>query len=53
METELVLPSPPSSLSHRLALVSVRQRGDGPEQLRWIATDPDIFEVFYRESARR
>ncbi len=49
METELALPSPPSSLSHRLALVSVRARGVGPEQLRWIATDPEIFEAFYRE----
>lgn len=49
METELALPSPPSSLSRRLALVSVRERGVGPEQLRWIAVDPDIFEAFYRE----
>jgi RNA polymerase sigma factor (sigma-70 family) len=49
METELALPSPPSSLSRRLALVSVRERGVGPEQLRWIATDPEIFEAFYRE----
>jgi RNA polymerase sigma-70 factor, ECF subfamily len=45
----LALTSPPSSLSHRLALVSVRERGVGPEQLRWIATDPEIFEAFYRE----
>jgi RNA polymerase sigma-70 factor, ECF subfamily len=49
MEPELALPSPPSSLSRRLALVSVRERGVGPEQLRWIATDPAIFEAFYRE----
>lgn len=49
METELALPSPPSSLSRRLALVSMRERGVGPEQLRWIATDPEIFEAFYRE----
>lgn len=49
METELALSSPPSSLSRRLALVSVRERGVGPKQLRWIATDPEIFEAFYRE----
>lgn len=49
METELALPGPPSSLSRRLARVSVRERGVGPEQLRWIATDPEIFEAFYRE----
>jgi RNA polymerase sigma-70 factor (ECF subfamily) len=49
METELALSSPPSSLGRRLALVSVRERGVGPEQLRWIATDPEIFEAFYRE----
>jgi RNA polymerase sigma-70 factor (ECF subfamily) len=49
MEPELALPSPPGSLGRRLALVSVRERGVGPEQLRWIATDPEIFEAFYRE----
>lgn len=49
METELALPSPPSSLSRRLALVSARERGVGPEQMHWIATDPEIFEAFYRE----
>ena len=49
METELALSSPPSSLSRRLALVSVRERGVGPEQVRWIATDPEVFEAFYRE----
>jgi RNA polymerase sigma factor (sigma-70 family) len=52
METELALPSPPSSLSRRLAFVSVRERGVGPEQLRWIATDPEIFEAFYREHVK-
>jgi RNA polymerase sigma factor (sigma-70 family) len=49
METELALSSPPSSLGRRLALVRVREHGVGPEQLRWIATDPEIFEAFYRE----
>jgi RNA polymerase sigma-70 factor, ECF subfamily len=49
METELALAGPPSSLSRHLALVSVRERGVGSEQLRWIATDPEIFEAFYRE----
>lgn len=45
----MAVPGPPASLSRRLALVSVRERGVGPEQLHWIATDPEIFEAFYRE----
>lgn len=49
MEADLGLPSPPTSLGRQLALVSARERGVGPEQLRWIGVDPDIFEVFYRE----
>ncbi len=42
-------PNPPSELSRRLRLVAARERGVGPEQLRWIGTDPDLFEAFYRE----
>jgi RNA polymerase sigma factor (sigma-70 family) len=49
METELALSGPPSLLSRRLALIRVRKAGVGPEQLRWIATDPEIFEAFYRQ----
>ncbi len=49
METELALSGSPSSLDRRLALVNMRERGVGPEQLHWIATDPEIFEAFYRE----
>jgi RNA polymerase sigma-70 factor (ECF subfamily) len=49
MEIEMAPPRPPSSLSRRLALVSVREHGVGAEQLRWIATEPEIFEAFYRE----
>jgi RNA polymerase sigma-70 factor, ECF subfamily len=49
METELDLSSPPGSLGRRLAPIGVRERGVGPEQLRWIDTDPEIFEAFYRE----
>lgn len=45
METERALPHP---LSRRLRLVAARERGVGPEQLGWIGTDPDLFEVFYR-----
>lgn len=45
----MALPGPPSSLSRRLALVRVRESGVGPAQLRWIATDPEIFEAFYRQ----
>jgi RNA polymerase sigma factor (sigma-70 family) len=49
METELALSRRPTSLGRHLALVSVRERGVGPGQLRWIGADPDIFEAFYRE----
>jgi hypothetical protein len=49
METQPASPNPPSALSRRLSVVAARERGVGPEQLRWIGTDPDIFEVFYRE----
>ncbi|HET8813536.1 MAG TPA: RNA polymerase sigma factor [Solirubrobacterales bacterium] len=45
----MTLPTPSSSLSRHLALVRVREHGVGPEQLRWIATDPEVFEAFYRE----
>ena len=40
---------PPSDLSRRLRLVAAREHGVGAEQLRWIGTDPDLFEAFYRE----
>src|SRR6476659_5951628 len=49
METERTLPRPPSELSRRLSVVAARERGVGPEQLRWIGTDAEIFEAFYRE----
>jgi RNA polymerase sigma-70 factor (ECF subfamily) len=49
METELAARQPPSSLSRRLALIRVRDGGVGAEQVRLIATDPEIFEAFYRE----
>ncbi|HVY97360.1 MAG TPA: RNA polymerase sigma factor [Solirubrobacterales bacterium] len=49
MGTRLDLSSQPTSLGRHLALVSVRERGVGPEQMRWIGVDPDIFEAFYRE----
>jgi RNA polymerase sigma-70 factor (ECF subfamily) len=49
VETEIALPRPPSELSRRLSVVAAREHGVGPEQLRWIGTDPDLFEAFYRE----
>jgi RNA polymerase sigma factor (sigma-70 family) len=49
MEIERALPDPPSELSRRLRLVAAREHGVGAEQMRWIGTDPDIFEAFYRE----
>lgn len=39
----------PSALSRSLRMAVARKRGVGPEQLRWIGTDPELFEVFYRE----
>jgi RNA polymerase sigma-70 factor (ECF subfamily) len=49
MELEEALPTPANGLSRNLRLVAARERGVGAEQLRWIDTDPDLFEVFYRE----
>jgi len=49
VETELDRGARVTSLDRHLALVSVRDGGVGAEQLRWIGTDPDIFEAFYRE----
>ncbi len=49
MEVEEALPTAPSALSRRLLVVAARERGVGAEQLRWIGTDPDLFEAFYRE----
>jgi RNA polymerase sigma-70 factor (ECF subfamily) len=49
VDTELHRVAQPTSLDRHLALVSVRNEGVGPEQMRWIGTDPDIFEAFYRE----
>lgn len=44
-----MVPSPPSALSRRLAVAAAREHGVGPEQLRWIGTDPDLFDAFYSE----
>jgi RNA polymerase sigma-70 factor (ECF subfamily) len=49
VETNLDRVGTVTSLERHLALVSVREGGVGPEQLRWIGTDSDIFEAFYRE----
>ncbi|HET7416819.1 MAG TPA: RNA polymerase sigma factor [Solirubrobacterales bacterium] len=49
METELALDQPPSSLSRHLALKEVRDGGVRPAQVHLIASDPEIFEVFYRQ----
>ena len=45
----MALPGEGNPLGRQLALVSVRERGVGPEQLRLIATEPEVFEAFYRE----
>jgi RNA polymerase sigma factor (sigma-70 family) len=49
MGTEEAVPTAPSALSRSLRMVAARGRGVGAEQLRWIGTDPDLFEAFYRE----
>jgi RNA polymerase sigma factor (sigma-70 family) len=49
METQRAVPNPPSALSRQLAVVAAREHGVGPEQLRWIGTDPDLFDAFYSE----
>jgi RNA polymerase sigma factor (sigma-70 family) len=49
MEAEEALPTAPSALSRDLRVDVARERGVGAEQLRWIGTDPELFEVFYRE----
>jgi RNA polymerase sigma-70 factor (ECF subfamily) len=49
MEVEEALPTAPSALSRRLRVVAAQERGVGAGELRWIGTDPDLFEVFYRE----
>ncbi len=49
METGEAVPTAPSALSRTLRVVAARGRGVGAEQLRWIGTDPELFEAFYRE----
>ncbi|HET7574878.1 MAG TPA: sigma-70 family RNA polymerase sigma factor [Solirubrobacterales bacterium] len=49
MDLEEALPAPPSALSRRLRMVAARERGVRAEQLSWIGSDPELFELFYRE----
>ncbi len=49
MESERALTNPPSSLSRHMRLVVARERGVGADELRWIGSDPDLFEAFYLE----
>jgi RNA polymerase sigma-70 factor, ECF subfamily len=49
MEIERALPQEPSALSRRLRMVAASEHGVRAEQLRWIGTDPELFEAFYRE----
>src|SRR5690349_286200 len=49
MEIERALPQEPSALSRRMRVLAAGERGIGAEQLRWIGTDPELFEAFYRE----
>ncbi|HEX5712235.1 MAG TPA: RNA polymerase sigma factor, partial [Solirubrobacterales bacterium] len=49
METEEALPTPPSALSRSMRVAAARERGVSGEQVRWIGTDPELFEAFYRE----
>jgi RNA polymerase sigma factor (sigma-70 family) len=49
MEIERALPQESSVLSHRMRVVAANQHGLGRGQLRFIGTDPELFEAFYRE----
>ena len=49
MEIERALPQESSPLSRRMRVVAAAESGVGAEQLRWIGTDPELFEAFYRE----
>jgi RNA polymerase sigma factor (sigma-70 family) len=49
MEIEEALPVAPSALSRSLRVAAARGRGVSAEHLRWIGTDPELFEAFYRE----
>lgn len=49
MKAEQALSGPATELSRQLRLVAARERGVAAEHLRWIGTDPDLFELFYRE----
>jgi RNA polymerase sigma-70 factor (ECF subfamily) len=49
MEIERALPQESSALSHRMRVVAANQHGLGRGQLRFIGTDPELFEAFYRE----
>jgi len=49
MEIEEALSTPPSALSRSVRVASALVRGISPEQVCWIGTDPELFEVFYLE----
>jgi RNA polymerase sigma factor (sigma-70 family) len=49
MEMEEALSTEPSALSRSLRVAAARERGVGSGQVRWIGTDPELFEMFYRE----
>jgi RNA polymerase sigma factor (sigma-70 family) len=49
MEIERALPQESSALSRRMRVIAAGEHGVGAEQLRFIGTDPELFEAFYRE----
>jgi RNA polymerase sigma factor (sigma-70 family) len=48
MEVEDAVSTPANELGRSLRVAAAREHGVGPEQLRWIGVDPELFEVFYR-----
>jgi hypothetical protein len=48
MEVEDAVSTPANELGRSLRVAAARELGVGPEQLRWIGVDPELFEVFYR-----
>ncbi|MBS1862373.1 MAG: RNA polymerase sigma factor [Actinobacteria bacterium] len=47
---EEALPQEGSALGRQIRLVAARSRGVEAEQLRWIGSEPELFEAFYRDN---
>ena len=52
MELQRALRDSPSALSRHLRVVAAREHGVSPEQVRWIGSDPELFNAFYSEHVK-